>query len=140
MCNPKKSIRNVFKEPHKAVVNVREKLKQIVTVENQVFSCQSAVRGEPPSFEPINISTWTTDIKFVTHALLKIRKENDVSLNEQNIGAFTGFMASVFPKEDQSKRYYFITLPKPSTKPVINTLIEKTETPAPAVSENMFFI
>ena len=109
-------------------------------MENQIFSCQSAVRGEPPSFEPINISTWTTDIKFVTHALLKIRKENDVSLNEQNIGAFTGFMASVFPKEDQSKPYYFITLPKPSTKPVIYTLIEKTETPAPAVSENMFFI
>ena len=77
---------------------------------------------------------------FVTHALLRIRKGNDVSLNEQNIGAFTGFMVSVFPKEDQSKPYYFITLPKPSTKPVIYTLIENTETPAPAVSKNIFFI
>ena len=76
----------------------------------------------------------------MTHALLRIRKGNDVSVNEQNIGAFTGFMASVFPKEDQSKPYYFIALSKPSTKPVIYTLIEKTETPVPAVSENMFFI
>ena len=115
-------------------------MKQIVTVENQIFSCQSAVRGEPPSFEPINISRGTTDIMFVTHALLRIRKVNDISLNEQNIGAFTGFMASVFTKEDQSKPYYFITLPKPSIKPVIYTLIENTETPAPAVSKNIFFI
>ena len=57
---PKKWIRNVFEEPHKAVVNVREKLKQIVTVENQILSYQSAVRGEPQSFEPINISRGTT--------------------------------------------------------------------------------
>ena len=38
----KKWIRNVFEEPHKAVVNVREKLKQIVTV------------GEPNTFIPIS--------------------------------------------------------------------------------------
>ena len=93
---PKKWIRNVYEEPHKAVVNVREKLKQIVTVENQILSYQSAVRGEPQSFEPINISRGTTDLmkkKFVTHPLLRIRKEDDISPNEQDIGAFTGFMA-----------------------------------------------
>ena len=93
---PKKWIRNVYEEPHKAVVNVREKLKQIVTVENQILSYQSAVRGEPQSFEPINISRGTTDLmkkKFVTYPLLRIRKEDDISPNEQDIGAFTGFMA-----------------------------------------------
>ena len=34
---PKKWIRKVFEEPHKAFVNLRKKLKQIVTVENQIF-------------------------------------------------------------------------------------------------------
>ena len=58
---PKKWIRNVYEEPHKTVVNVREKSKQIVNVENQILSYQSAVRGEPQSFEPINISRGTTD-------------------------------------------------------------------------------
>ena len=52
----KKWIRNVFEEPHEAVVNVREKLNQTVTVENQILSYQSAVRGEPQSFESINFS------------------------------------------------------------------------------------
>ena len=43
-----------------------------------------------------------------------------------------------FSKEDQSKPYYFTALPKPSTKPVIYTLIEKAE--IVAVSKNMPFI
>ena len=41
---------------------MREKLKQIVTVENQIPSYQSAVRGELQSFDPINISRGATDI------------------------------------------------------------------------------
>ena len=41
---------------------MREKLKQIVTVENQILSYQSAVRGELQSFDPINISRGATDI------------------------------------------------------------------------------
>ena len=39
---PKKWIRKVFEEPYKAVVNVKEKLKRIVTVENQTLSYQSS--------------------------------------------------------------------------------------------------
>ena len=53
---------NVSEEQHKAVVNVREKLKQIVTAENEILSYQSVVRGEPQSFEPINMSRGTTDL------------------------------------------------------------------------------
>ena len=50
------------------------------------------------------------------------------------------FVYSVFPQEDQSKPYYFTTLPttKPPTKPVIYTLMEKAETAA--VSKSMLFI
>ena len=59
---PKKWIRNFFEEPHKTFVNVREKLKQIVTLQNQTLSYQSAVGGEQQSFEPINISRSTTDL------------------------------------------------------------------------------
>ena len=120
---------------------MREKLKQIVTVENQILSYQSAIRGEPQSFQPINISRGTNNLikkKFVTYALLRIRKGDDISPIEQDIGAFTGFMASVFPKEDQSKPCYFTTLPKPPTKLVIYTIMEKAETAA--VSKNMSFI
>ena len=65
----------------------------------------------------------------MTHALLWIRKADDISPNEQDIGAFTGFMTSIFLKEDQSTLYYFTALPKP-TKPVIYTLMEKAETAA----------
>ena len=73
-------------------------------MENQILSYQYAVRGEPQAFEPITISRGTTDLmkkKFVTHALLRIKKGDDILPNEQDIGVFTGFMASVFPKEDQ---------------------------------------
>ena len=127
---PKMWIRNFFEEPHKAFVNVREKLKQIVTLQNQTLSYQSAIGGEQQSFEPINISRGTTDLmkKNVTQALFSIRKGDDISPNEQDIGTFTGFMASVLPKEGQSKPYYSTTLPKPPTKPVIYTLMQKTET------------
>ena len=41
---------------------MREKLKQIATVENQILSYQSAIRGEPQSFQPINISRGTNDL------------------------------------------------------------------------------
>ena len=50
---------------------------------------------------------------------MRIRKRDDISPNEQDIGGFTGFMTSVFPKENQSKPHYFKTLPRPPTKPVI---------------------
>ena len=117
---PKKWIRKVFQKLHKAVVNVREKLNQIVTVENQILSYQSAVRGEPQSFESINISRGTTDLmkkKFVTQVFLRIRKGDDILPNEQDIGEFTVFMALVFPKEYKSKPYDFTALPKLPTKP-----------------------
>ena len=74
----------------------------------------------------------------MTHALFSIRKGDDISPNEQDIGTFTGFMASVLPKEGQSKPYYSTTLPKPPTKPVIHRLMEKTETAS--VSKTMPFI
>ena len=74
----------------------------------------------------------------MTYVLLRIRKGDYIPSNEQDIGAFTEFMASVFPKEDQLKPYYFTTLPKPPTKPVIYTLMEKVETAT--VSKNMPFI
>ena len=68
--------------------------------------------------------------KFVTHALLKIRKGDDISPNKQDIGAYPGFMASVFPKVDQSKPYYVTALAKLPTKSVIYALMEKAETAA----------
>ena len=64
------------------------------------------------------------------HALLKIRKGDDISPNEQDIGALPGFKASVFPKEDQSKPFHFITLVKLPTKPAIYKLMEKGKTAA----------
>ena len=117
LVQPKKLIRKVFEELHKAAVNVREKLKQIVTVKNQKFSYQSAVRGKPQSFEPFNISRGTTNLMkkkmFGSNALLTIRQADDILPNEQDIGAFTRFIASAYPKGDQSKPYYFTTLLKP---------------------------
>ena len=129
----KKWIRNVSEEPHEAAVNVREKLNQTVTKENQILSYQSAVWGEPQSFESINFSRDISALmkkKFVPHALLKIRKGDDISPNKQDIRALPGFKASVFPKEDQSKPYYFITLVKLPTKPAIYKLMEKGKTAA----------
>ena len=37
----------------------------------------------------------------MTYALLRIRKGDDILPIKQDIGAFTEFMESVFPKEDQ---------------------------------------
>ena len=70
----------------------------------------------------------------MTQALLKIRKGDDISRNEKDIGAFTVFVVSVLPKKDQSKPYYFKTLPIPPTKPIIYTLMKKVETAA--ISKN----
>ena len=68
---PKQWITNVFEELHKAALNVRDKLKQIVAVQNQIILYQSVLRGEPHSFELIGICKGTTDFmkkKFVVHA------------------------------------------------------------------------
>ena len=57
---------------------------------------------------------------------MRIRKRDDISPNEQDIGGFTGFMTSVFPKENQSKPHYFKTLPRPPTK--TSNIMEKAKT------------
>ena len=64
----------------------------------------------------------------MAYALLRIRKKDGISPNEQDIGAFTKFMTSVFLKEHQSKPYYFTTLPKLPIKSVIYTFLKKAET------------
>ena len=62
----------------------------------------------------------------VAHALVRLKTAgNDIVLEEQRVGAFTGFMSSVSPRQDQSKPYYFATLPKPPSKAVIYSLMEK---------------
>ena len=118
---PKKWIRKVFEEPHKAVANARD----IKTNRN----C-----GVPNTFIPICCTSCTYLIKLifpeaqlmkkklVTHALLRSRKGDDISPNEQG---FTGFMASVFPKEDQLKPYYQHNKTQPT-----KTVIEKAKTAA----------
>ena len=50
---------------------------------------------------------------------------DQISSEKQQIGAFTGFMASISPITDKSKTYFFLTLPKPPKKPVVYTLMEK---------------
>ena len=66
----------------------------------------------------------------MTHALLRIKKEDDISPHEQDVGAF---IAPVFLKEDNCNH---ITLSR--TKPVICTLIENAETAE--ISKNLSFI
>ena len=60
--------------------------------------------------------------------------ENEVP----QIGAFTGFMASISPKENRSKPYYHVSLPKPPSKAVVYTLMGKAA--AAASLKNMPFI
>ena len=74
----------------------------------------------------------------VTHALLRIGKRDEISPNEQNIGAFTGFMARILTKEDQLQPYHFTTLSKSQAKSIIYALMEKAE--AAAVSKSKPFI
>ena len=47
----RKWIRKFFEEPHKAAVDVRKKLQEIVTVEIQIPSYQSAEQREPQPFK-----------------------------------------------------------------------------------------
>ena len=64
----------------------------------------------------------------MTHALLRTRKKDGISPNEQDIGAFTKSMILAFLKERQSKPYYLTTLLKLPTKSVVFTLMKKAET------------
>ena len=112
--------------------NARQKLKEIIPEEIKIQFYKSTIRGEPPPFEPIDTSPGTVDIikkMLVTHTLARLTNE-DLLPDEQEIGAFTGFMSSLSPSQDKSKPYYFATLPKPPTKPVVYTLMEKAEAAA----------
>ena len=122
-----------FQEPS-LKVNAREELKHIIPEEIKIQSYSTLKRGEPP-FKVIDTTPDTTEtIKkmMVTHALVRLKTAgNDIVPEEQRVGAFTGFMSSVSPRQDQSKPYHFATLPKPPSKAVGYSLMEKAEAAAP---------
>ena len=67
----------------------------------------------------------------VAHALVRLKTAgSDIVPEEQCAGAFTGFMSSVSPRQDQLKPYYFATLPKPPSKAVVYSLMEKAQSAA----------
>ena len=75
----------------------------------------------------------------VAHALVRLKTAgNDIVPEEQRVGAFTGFMSPVSPRQDESKLYYFATLPKPPSKAVVYSLMEKAQ--AAARGKGMPFI
>ena len=50
-------------------------------------------------------------MKLLTRALARLGNDHDsISACKQIIGAFTGFMESISPKQSQLKPYYFTTL------------------------------
>ena len=114
-------------------INARQKLKEIILEKIKILSYKSSTRGEPPPFKPKDLLSGTTDTIrkiLVTHALVRQPMGEGVSSDEQRIGAFTGFMSLISPNQDKSKPYYFVTLPKPPSKAVVYTLMEKAEAAA----------
>ena len=119
-----------FQEPS-LKVNAREELKHIIPEEIKIQPYSTLKRGEPPPFKVIDTTPDTTETMkkmMVTHALVRLKTAgNDIVPEEQRVGAFIGFMLSVSPRQDQSKPYYFATLPKPPSKAVVYSLMEKAE-------------
>ena len=122
-----------FQEPS-LKVNAREELKRIIPEEIKIQPYSTFKRGEPPPFKVIDTIPDTTETMkkmMVTHALVRLKTAgNDIVPEEQRVGAFTGFMLSVSPRQDQLKPYYFATLPKPPSKAVVYTLMVKAEAAA----------
>ena len=126
-----------FQEPS-LKVNAREELKRIIPEEIKIQPYITLKHGEPPPFKVIDITPDTTETMremMVAHALVRLKTAgNDIVPEEQRVGAFTGFMSSVSPRQDQSKPYYFATLPKA----VVYSLMEETQ--AAAHGKGMTFI
>ena len=104
------------------------RLKDIAKEEHCIFDYKSTKRGAPKPFTSHNISTSDTNIqaKMIAHAIARLSNDGcDVLPNEQCIGAFSGFMASISPAEERSKPYFYTTLPRPPSKKVVYTLMLK---------------
>jgi hypothetical protein len=115
----------------------RKKLKEIIPKENMIKQYKSSKRGEPSTFSSIDVTLSSTNsIKknLVVHALIRLKSGCNEAANEQKISAFTGFMSSISHRMDQSKPYYFTTIPKPPSKNVVYTLMEKAADAAKAKS------
>jgi hypothetical protein len=101
-----------------------------------------ATRGEPAKFDELDIAAPDTSSirrKMMMHALARCDNDgNNVSPDEQDVGAFSGFMSSISLPENRSKPYFHSTLPKGPTKDVVCTLMEKAV--AAATLKKMPFI
>ena len=85
--------------------------------------CDPAIR-ERFSIE----STDTTDVRVeqMIHSLTRISAAgNNIPQESQMIGSFAGFEASMSDDVTKSKRYYWLTFPKPPDKSVTHEIMKR---------------
>ena len=109
----------------------KQQLKEIVAKEHNISAYSSTTRGQPESYTSLDPSSPPGDAedmrrRMFIHTIVRCNDDGtDVTPEEQNIGAFSGFMSSISNKEERSKPYYFLTLPQGPTKKVVYTCMEK---------------
>ena len=117
-------------------------LKEIVEKQHEISDYRSTTRGAPKPYSSIDTSpgdSLTMRMKLFAHSIVRCKEDgSDIPPDDQTIGAFSGFMASISEKEERSKPYFFSTLPKGPSKNVVYTLMEKAVNAA--LVKNMPFI
>ena len=130
-----------------ARTTIKQKLSTISDAEHKIKVYSTSIRGKPESYQKVDLTPGTTKkirSKLFAHTLARINEDEEVETNEtqdstlHSLGAFTGFMSSIMPRDDKSKPYYFLSLPKPPSKAVVFTILEKAV--LAAEEKNMPFI
>ena len=113
----------------KPVLAKHKDLSDLVEENNKVTPYKTTTVGVPPIREEIEVSACSTDPirqEEMIHTLAKIDASyENIEPNDQEIGSFSGFQSTIRSAAPKSKPYYYLTLPKPPHKSVVNEVMNR---------------
>jgi hypothetical protein len=125
-----------------AIPNSETKKKMHIQ-QNKVTPYKTIKRGNPNPHPEYNVTTEkdTTEQRErgIAHATARMdATSNFIPVAEQQLGAYSGFQASLADPLEKNEAYYHITFPKPPSKSVVNEVMSRCVTAA--LHKNMPFI
>jgi len=135
---------NTTSDPHLCLdIPTSNVMKKLCADQHVLHPYKTVLRGTPSIRPEADISapidTEPQRKRGLIHSLVRLDENlNQRSVNEQSVGAFAGFQASVQQTIVKSKPYYFLTFPSPPYKSVVHEVMERMV--AAATTKNMPFI
>ena len=117
-------------------------IEKIIAEQNRILPYKAFKRGVPEVRKQIDITPKDTKeqrVQGIIHPLARLDEDGETVLPEnQSTGSFLGFQSSIHLCPTKSKPFYYLTLPKPPGKSVVNEVMNRVV--AVAKKKSMPFI